>query len=103
MKDFIFSADEDFEEFLRNSKWLIHSLVIEGVKKSLEDQLDEIIVFRIINSENNYQMNSVLKKTEWVNSLNKCLEFYENIEEYEICGEINELIKKIKNGDYKSK
>ena len=58
MKDFIFSADEDFEEFLRNSKWLIHSLVIEGVKKSLEDQLDEIIVFRIINSENNYQMNT---------------------------------------------
>ena len=94
MKDFIFSADEDFEEFFRNSKWLIHSLVIEGVKKSLEDQLDEIVVFRIINSENNYQMNSVLKKTEWVNSLNKCLEFYENIEEYEICSEINELIKK---------
>jgi hypothetical protein len=103
MKDFIFSAGEDIEEFLQNSKWLIHSLVVEGVKKSLDEELDEIVVFRIIDSENNYQMNSILKKPEWVNSLTKCLEFYQEIEEYEMCGEIKKLIKKIDNGKYRSK
>jgi len=103
MKDFIFSDEEDEEEFFENSRWLIHSLVIEGVKKSMKEELDEIVIFRIINPDKNYQMNSILKKPEWVNSLLKCLEFYEEVEEYEMCGEIKSLIKKIDNGNYRSK
>jgi hypothetical protein len=49
MKDFYFSNEEEEKDFLKNQKWLIHSLIIEGVKKSMKDGLDEIVLFRIIN------------------------------------------------------
>lgn len=102
MKDFYFSDEEDEKNFLTNRKWLIHSLILDAVKKSFSEDLESIVVFRIINSFSNFIMVSELKKTDWINSLNKCLEYYESVEEYEICNEINNLKKEIKNGSNKS-
>tara|TARA_R110002020_G_scaffold40355_1_gene119329 strand:+ start:351 stop:659 length:309 start_codon:yes stop_codon:yes gene_type:complete len=101
MKDFKLSS-EDIDDFLENKKWLIHSLIIKGIKKCMDEGLDEIIIFRIINLSEDYLMTTTLKKVEWVNSLNKCLEFYKGIEEYEKCLEIQKLLKKIEDGNTKT-
>ena len=102
MKDFYFSNEEDEKDFLKNKKWLIHTLIIEGVKKSIKEGLDEIVLFRIINPISNFIMVSELKKEDWSSSLNKSLEYFESIEEYEICSDIKKLLKTIKNGDNRS-
>lgn len=97
MKDFYFSNEEDEKDFLKNRKWLIHSLIVESVKKSFEEDLDSIVVFRIINPISNFIMTTEIKKTDWLNSLEKSLKYYESEEEYEKCKEITDLIGKINN------
>ena len=97
MKDFYFSNEDDEKDFLKNKKWLIHSLVIDGVKKSFEENLDSIVVFRIINPISNFVMTTEIKKEDWLDSLSKSMEYYESVEEYEKCNEIKELIKNIKD------
>jgi hypothetical protein len=99
MKDFYFSDEEDEKNFLKNQKWLIHSLIIEGVKQSIKERLDEIVLFRIINPSSNFIMVSELKKDDWESSLSKSLEYFESVEEYEKCADIKKLLKKIKNGN----
>ena len=99
MRDFYFSNEEDEKDFLKNQKWLIHTLIIEGVKKSIKDGLDEIVLFRIINPISNFIMVSELKKDDWESSLSKSLEYFESVEEYEKCADIKKLLKKIKNGN----
>ena len=72
------------------------------VKKSFKEGLDEIVLFRIINPISNFIMISELKKEDWGSSLNKSLEYFESIEEYEICSDVKKLLKTIKNGNNRS-
>jgi hypothetical protein len=95
MKDFYFFNEDDEKEFLNNKKWLLHPLIVESVKKAYKNNLENIVVFRIINPAGNFIMVSELKKIEWVDSLNKSLSYYESVEEYENCEEVKELINKI--------
>lgn len=98
MKDFFFSNEEDQKNFLLENKWLICSLIVEGVRKSIDDNLESITIFRIINPLDDFIMTTELKKDDWLESLNKCLGYYESIEEYEMCDKIVNLIKEIRNG-----
>lgn len=95
MKDFYFSNEDDGKEFLKNQKWIIHALIVECVKKAYKNDLETIVVFRIINTVSNFILTTELNKCDWVDSLRKSLSYYESIEEYENCEEIKELIKKI--------
>jgi hypothetical protein len=102
MKDFYFSNDEDERDFLKNKKWLIHSLIVDSVKKAKEEDLESIVVFRMINPINDFIMVTELGKDNWIGSLNKSLEYYESVEEYERCREITELINDIENDNNKT-
>lgn len=98
MKDFYFSSEGDQKKFLIENKWLICSLIVEGVKKSLEEELDSILIFRLINTIDDVVLTTELRKEDWVVSLKKCLEYYESVEEYEMCEKIINLLKTINNG-----
>jgi hypothetical protein len=98
MKDFYFSNEDEQKNFLRDNKWLICSLIVEGVKKSLDEGLESLIIFRLINPLDNFILTTDLKKNDWEESLKKCLEYYESIEEYEMCDKIIKLLKTIKDG-----
>jgi hypothetical protein len=95
MNYFYFFNEDDEKDFLKNKKWLIHSLIIESVKKSISENLDSIVVFKIINPISNFVMTTEIKKSDWVVSLEKSLKYYESVEEYEKCEEVINLIKKI--------
>lgn len=98
MKDFYFSNEDEQKNFLRDNKWLICSLIVEGVKKSLDEGLESLVIFRLINPLDNFILTTDLKKNDWEESLKKCLEYYESIEEYEMCDKIIKLLKTIKDG-----
>lgn len=98
MKDFYFSNDDDQKNFLRDNKWLICSLIVEGVRKSLDEGLESLPLFRIINQFDDFVMTTELQKKDWEESLNKCLSYYESVEEYEMCDKIIKLLKTIKDG-----
>ena len=98
MKDFYFSNEEDRKKFLIDNKWLICSLIVEGVKKSFDEGLQSIVIFRLIYTIDDFIMTTELRKNDWSNSLDKCLEYYESVEEYEMCDKIINLLKTIKDG-----
>ena len=98
MKDFYFSNEEDRKKFLIDNKWLICSLIVEGVKKSFDEGLQSIVIFRLINTIDDFIMTTELRKNVWGKSLYKCLEYYESVEEYEMCDKIINLLKTIKDG-----
>ena len=98
MKDFYFSNEEDRKKFLIDNKWLICSLIVEGVKKSFDEGLQSIVIFRLINTIDDFIMTTELRKNDWGKSLYKCLEYYESVEEYEMCNKIINLLKTIKDG-----
>lgn len=98
MKDFYFSNEDDQKNFLLENKWLIHSLIVEGVRKCIDEGLDSLVIFRIINPIDDFILTTELFKKDWEESLNKCLKYYESIEEFEMCTKIVELLKTIKNG-----
>ena len=102
MKDFYFNSEGDEKEFLKKNKWVIHSLIVDGVKKAYEEKLESITVFRIINTVSNFVMTSELKKDDWIDSLSKSMDYFVSIEEYEKCKEIKDLIKNIKDDVDKS-
>jgi|LakMenEpi03Aug12_release.lakeMendotaPanAssembly.Ray.scaffolds.fasta_scaffold1631932_1 hypothetical protein len=102
MKDFYFSDEQDAKEFLLKNKWLINSLIVEGVRKSIDEGLEKLTIFRIINPISGYILTTEINKYNLINSLNKCLEFYESIEEYEMCDRIIKMKEEIKNGDTKT-
>jgi len=98
MKDFYVSNEDDLKKFFQENKWLIHSLIVEGIKKSIEENLESLIIFRVINPLGDIMLTPELKKSDWTNSLNKCLSYYESIEEYEMCDKIITLLKIIEDG-----
>ena len=79
MKDFYVSNEDDQKKFLQDNKWLICSLIVEGVKKSIEENLESLIIFRVINPLEDIMLTTELKKGDWANSLNKCLSYYETV------------------------
>ena len=50
------SNEDDRKKFLIDNKWLICSLIVEGVKKSLEEGLQSIVIFRLINTIDDFIM-----------------------------------------------
>jgi hypothetical protein len=103
IRDFFFNGDGDDErDFLLNNRELITSLIFTGVKEAYEQNLEINKIFKIINPVKNLIFTCEVLKEDWVTSLEKCMEHYLSLEDYETCGEINDLIKKIKNGNNKS-
>jgi len=98
MKDFYFSNEDDKKNFFLENKWLIHSLIVECVRKCIDEGLDSLVIFRIINPLDDFILTTELYKKDWGESLGKSLEYYESIEEYEMCDKIIKLLKIIKGG-----
>jgi hypothetical protein len=102
-RDFFFDGSSESEgDFLTKNKGLICKLIIEAVKESMEKNLKNFTVFRIINPNKNFVVTSQITKDDWLESLEKCLEYYISIEDYETCGEIKKLILKVKDGNTKT-
>lgn len=103
VRDFFFNGEGDEErDFLLNNKDLITTLIYTGVKEAFEQNLEINKIFKIVNPVKNLLFTCEVLKEDWVTSLEKCLEHYLNDENYEMCGEINKLIKNIGYGNNKS-
>ena len=93
----LYITEEDLT--LGEYRFDIHCLVLEGVERGVEFDKDNISLLRIINKSDGYSVVLTVTKKTWLNSLEKCKNYFMEVEEYEYCERVRILEEKIKNGD----
>jgi len=93
------NQEGDEEKYLHTHRFKIHTRILEEVERGIENNIESITLFKIVNHINDYTVVMTVTKENWKESLNKCKKYFEKIEEYEACEKIKELEKKLTNGD----
>mgnify|MGYP000135450827 FL=1 len=76
---------------LKSKKPQVYRSLIEGIDEAIQNKKDEINLCEI-KYANTYL---TVHKNSWSGSLAKAMDFYIEKEQYEVCGKIKKLIKKI--------
>lgn len=103
MKEFIIDGgSEDGKKFILENKHIICPLIVSSVREAFYNNINRYEIFKIVYPKMNITIISEITKKDWVNSLDKCLEYFLSVEEYEQCKEVSELKKEIEDGTNKS-
>ena len=81
----------DFNKELSPKKHQVYKSLIEGVSEAIKTNKKEIELCEVKNSN----IYITVEKTKWKSSLDSALQFYIDIEEYEECSKIKDLIDKL--------
>ena len=85
--------------YLNEYRYNIHKKMIEIIDHAFDNDLEVVPVLKIIHEVEKYSMFLTIEKHNWQEGLEKCIKYFERIEDYELCEKTNKLIKKIKDGD----
>ncbi len=88
-------TEEDEEKYLTEYKFSIHTKILESIEKSFDEDIKSIELFQVVNNFRGFTFVVMVDKESWVDSLNKCLSYYLENEEYELCDKTKKLINKI--------
>ena len=81
----------EFNEELKTSKHKVYKSLIDGVTEAIKNKKETIKLCEVKNSG----IFITVEKPEWRKSLDSALQFYIDIEEYEECSKIKNLIDKL--------
>ena len=81
---------EDFEA--KAKKPTMMKSLVSNIAEGIEDRLESVNIAEI----KNHDLIISVPKSEWKSGLERAMEYYIKIEEYEQCSKIKNLIKKIK-------
>ena len=81
----------EFNEELKSKKHQVYKSLIEGVTEAIKSDKKEIKLCEVKNSG----VFITVEKPEWRESLDSALQYYVDIEEYEKCSKIKDLIDKL--------
>ena len=95
-RQFFFNDDDEEREFLLDNKNLICELIVTAIRKSFNEDKDEMEVFTSINSNRDYIMTTQVQRDDWGESLEKCLGYFLGEENYEWCDTM-EILKQIES------
>ncbi len=95
MDELIINNEKDELTILEDNKTNIHLKMVSAIEKSYTDDISSMTIMRIINNYRGYTMVLKIEKGSWVESLEKSLNYFSDIEDYLKCQEIKILIKKI--------
>lgn len=81
----------EYNEELKSSKHRVYKSLVDGVTEAIKKDKKEIKLCEVKNSG----IYITVEKQEWKNSLDSALQYYIDIEEYEECSKIKDLIDKL--------
>ncbi len=87
-------GNQSLSNWIKENKYIIFSEIIRYIRILLESDEDSIQVLLISNLADNIVL--MVKRTEVELSLNLAMEYFMEIEEYEKCAEIRDLMFLIK-------
>jgi len=95
-------GDYPIANWLKSNKYVIFSELLRFAKKLIENDLEILQSIMVTNKNDNIIF--ILRKSNLKNTLEKAMEYFSEIEEYEKCAEIRDLNILIqKNKNYESK
>jgi hypothetical protein len=81
----------EFSEELSPKKRQVYKSLVDGVSEAIKTNKNEIKLCEVKNSN----LYITVEKQEWKKSLDSALQYYIDIEEYEECSKIKNLIDKL--------
>ena len=81
----------EFNEELKSKKHQVYKSLIDGVTEAIKTNKEEIKLCEVKNSG----IFITVEKQKWKKSLVSALQYYVDIEEYEKCSKIKDLIDKL--------
>jgi len=95
-------GDYPIASWLKNNKYIIFSEILRYARKMIENKLDTVQAILVSNNTDNIVF--ILKNSDLKQTLDKAMDFFMEVEEYEKCAEIRDLNILIqKNKDNESK
>lgn len=92
--------DISINQILKDYESEIYDSILNSVKENFKkSEKSEVNVVNITTQTRNYTIN--LTREKFIKWLNKCIAFFETLEEYEKCQECVNIIKEIENNDKK--
>ena len=91
LKD-VFKNFEEVNIFLVKEKYTVYTLIIDGIKECLSLNSNYICIAEFLITDENIIFKVEMTEDDWYESLHLALYYFENIEEYEKCVEIRNLI-----------
>lgn len=96
MNNLQFDGDVTIDQIFEDHKREIYDNVIRSIKESyLKSEIEEINVVKITIQSKDYSLN--LTRDKFIASLNRCIAFFEETEEYEKCQVCVNMIRDINN------
>tara|TARA_R110000824_G_scaffold54915_2_gene151429 strand:- start:2041 stop:2352 length:312 start_codon:yes stop_codon:yes gene_type:complete len=89
----------DEEKYLNTHRFKIHHRILEEVERAIDNNIDNITIYKIVNHISDYTVVLSVNKDNWRESLDKCKNYFEGIEEYEACEKIKNIEKKLADGN----
>ncbi len=90
---------KNLEDSIYENEDIIFRRMVECVDQGINSGVDIVTLFSVppIDGDNIYL---VLKDISWVSSLEKCLSYFESIEDYEMCEYTKDVLVRINNINY---
>lgn len=86
------------EELFVQYRWDIYTNIINSIKNNYKDpDIDQVEIVEISSFDDRPPTVIVLHRNKFEEWLNKCIEFFEDIEEYEKCQECVNILNDINN------
>lgn len=89
-----FQGEFTVEKLFTQYKWEIYDNIIKSIRENHKNPLiQEVEIVEITTRDTRYPI--ILSRERFVDSLNKCIEFFEALEEYERCQACVDIINDI--------
>jgi len=95
MLELQFKDAEEFEKYffgIDAPKELIYKNIFEGVKEGLDNDLDTV-TFAEISFDDGTMVLLDSVRSEWKQNLENCINYFIEVENFELCAEMNEYLK----------
>ena len=92
-------GNQSLTSWMKENKYFIHSELVRYAEKLIENSLDEVQALMLSNLSDNVVF--ILKKENIYITLEKAMEYFLDIEEYEQCATIRDLLTLMENKNEK--
>lgn len=86
---------EEYTEFLEKNKTEFYSLLVQGVQVALENESQKGLVCTVLVNEGRDIYDIFIEKEDWVQSLEKCLEYFSQNNEADLAIDAYQLLQKV--------
>jgi hypothetical protein len=92
-----FDSAEQLESDLLEHDEILNEYVFQKIKTTIENEDNELLLFNINQKHSSQKLSIIVERDKLIPPLKKCIEKFQELEEYEKCSESLVLIKTLED------